>query len=529
MARRQALNATVFIVLVGLVSLPVAANNIEDCHHLRNMELLQNDIFDPQDPEFMWIHKVANALHIVTKEVTVRDAVDGFELCGSDRDLAEIERYLRGRSYLKDAKVEEHTTAEGEPSIRIETWDNWSLLPTVNFGRSGGETKFSVGLKDSNFLGYGIRTKLAYKSDYLRTGYELKVDSPLFLGNNSSAQLVLADNDDGSQTRIAFKKPYVSLNNTWAGEVYYDDALKTDIVRLGGEDINQFKSDTNDYGAWYSWSKGRQGNTSKRWSVGVTKIEANFSEFTTTTQPSDRYSLVPWIGFSWETDGYRKLKDIYLINQVEDVNFGREFGISLGWDVSNQEQSQGGIHWSAYWRKAYQLSQHSMVVSRAYAQGNELSSGDQRAVVGMDNEIFMRLNRYFATYFRIDGVSSTNQYLDQPITLGGDNGVRGFPLQFQHGQHAISGSFETRYYPNYNIYQLFELGAVVFADIGKAFGGTVYENNSEETLKSVGVGLRAYSSFASNANIVHIDFSRPLIDDPRVNGWEWRVEVKQHF
>ncbi len=65
----------------------------------------------------------------------------------------------------------------------VETWDNWSLLPTMSFNHSGGESKFSVGIKEDNLLGYGIRTRIKYKKDSERDAINLHL-SRHFAGSN---------------------------------------------------------------------------------------------------------------------------------------------------------------------------------------------------------------------------------------------------------------------------------------------------------------------------------------------------------
>ncbi|WP_095507095.1 hypothetical protein [Paraferrimonas sedimenticola] len=500
----------------------------DQCAQPARVVAVQNDIFDLSEPDTFFIHHWANALHIITKPITIEDQVEGFAPCVLDTDLAEVERHLRNQPYLRDARVTEQSDEEGD-YVLVETWDNWSLLPTINFGRSGGESKFSVGLKDSNFLGYGVRTQLRYKSDYQRTGYELKFDAPLFLGKNANLLLVAADNDDGSQTTVAVRKPFVSLHNIWAGQAYFDDRLLSETIRQGGQDVNRFQQDSQDTSLWYGWSKGRIGDSSWRWLAGIHGERYEFSKFTSEVQPQDRTLIAPWFGFASVTDGFRKLKDIYLINQTEDVNFGREYGLRLGHDISQHSQSGQGPVWWAYYRQAFGLAEDMMLVTRWDFEGNRRSDGSYRALGSVFNEWFYRFNPKLASYIRLDATVSQNQYLDQPVTLGGDNGVRGYPLQFQHGQHAVSGSLELRYYPNINLFKLFEFGGVAFVDAGKTDGESAYADNNQELLRSVGVGLRAFSSFASNSNVVHVDFSRPLSNDPRVNGWEWRVEVKQHF
>ncbi|WP_206220728.1 hypothetical protein, partial [Pseudomonas viridiflava] len=81
------------------------------------------------------------------------------------------------------------------------------MLPNLGLGRTSGRNKYSFGFKEDNFLGYGVRTSVKYRSDYLRQGYEFKVSSPLsLLGypelDHSYVDLEWTENNDGRRTQF---------------------------------------------------------------------------------------------------------------------------------------------------------------------------------------------------------------------------------------------------------------------------------------------------------------------------------------
>ncbi|MFT4938986.1 MAG: hemolysin activation/secretion protein [Paraglaciecola sp.] len=114
-----------------------------------------------------------------------------------------------------------------------------------------------------------------------------------------------------------------------------------------------------------------------------------------------------------------------------------------------------------------------------------------------------------------------------PNAIGGNNGVRGYPLQYQHGEQSALLSAETRYYPNLNLYKLFDVG---FVDAGKARSGNFAAlNESNSIIASVGLGARIYSSRSSYRNVVHIDIAKPMTNSIHIDSWEWRLQVKHSF
>jgi hypothetical protein len=109
------------------------------------------------------------------------------------------------------------------------------------------------------------------------------------------------------------------------------------------------------------------------------------------------------------------------------------------------------------------------------------------------------------------------------------SGVRGYPLQYQHGTSTTQFTVEARYYPHINIYKLFELGGAAFIDSGKAFGNSPIANTNSSVLTSVGLGARFYSTHSSEAQVIHLDIVKPLSTDINVNNVEFRITTKHSF
>ena len=54
--------------------------------------------------------------------------------------------------------------------------------------------------------------------------------------------------------------------------------------------------------------------------------------------------------------------------------------------------------------------------------------------------------------------------------LGGDNGLRGYPLRYQAGDDNALMTLEQRFYSNWQPLKLFNVGAAVFFDAGRTWG-----------------------------------------------------------
>lgn len=116
----------------------------EECD-VKHIDFQINDIFDTEDPDTIVLHEWANLLHISTKTITLTNETAFFmDKCSIVApDLEELERHLRGLKYIRDARVSVSET--DSDTIEVETWDNWSMMPTIDFGRKGEKTSMHLG------------------------------------------------------------------------------------------------------------------------------------------------------------------------------------------------------------------------------------------------------------------------------------------------------------------------------------------------------------------------------------------------
>jgi hemolysin activation/secretion protein len=115
------------------------------------------------------------------------------------------------------------------------------------------------------------------------------------------------------------------------------------------------------------------------------------------------------------------------------------------------------------------------------------------------------------------------------LTLGGDNGLRGYPLRYQAGTSRALLTLEQRYYTKWYPFRLFHVGAAAFVDVGRTWGTDVTGAGSLGWLRDLGVGLRLGSSRSSFGNVVHIDVAFPLDGDDDIDSVQLLVTTKASF
>lgn len=506
---------------------------------IKQLNIITHPIFDENAPDTIALHRFANWLHIVTQPEVIAERLpfsEGDRV--DDTDLAEAERIIRAQPYIRDAKVR-FVTACDEPQaaiVEVESWDNWSLIPTISFGRKGGKNKLSLGVKEDNFLGHGIRTRLKYNNDEQRSGYQFTVKSATpALMPYSTLLLDYLDNDDGELLNIEFDRPfYHARTDSMYFASYLSDDKVVDIYQ-NGLTRTTFANQSHRYELATGWQFDSDVLRSQRIKLGVVEEESLFlpnplSPDNTDLLPQDRNYQYLWLGFESLQRDFRVMSDIYLIEQTEDINLGWHYQARLGLDFASQPNRSGlGYHLDLDLRKGWQLDD-SLVLFAAKASGAFNQSHDDHVLFAAQGEYFKRYNQQLTLYARLSAASAHNPFLDTPLTVGDDTGVRGYPLQYQHGTHSMSGSLEARIYTGYNLYRMINLGLAAFVDAGRAWGGPPAQlNENDQLLSSIGIGARLYSNRASHQNVIHIDIVKPLNSADNVDSWEWRLQVKESF
>jgi hemolysin activation/secretion protein len=115
------------------------------------------------------------------------------------------------------------------------------------------------------------------------------------------------------------------------------------------------------------------------------------------------------------------------------------------------------------------------------------------------------------------------------VLLGGDNGLRGYPLRYQSGKHRAALTLEQRFYTDLYPFRLFRVGYAVFFDAGRVWGRDPRGESSLGMLYDLGIGLRLSSPRSSGRSIVHIDLAFPVGGEDSIDDVQVIIETKRSF
>ncbi|GGW69819.1 BamA/TamA family outer membrane protein [Alishewanella tabrizica] len=502
----------------------------------------RNNVFDLTEKGVFWLHRFANNTHMISKEATIRDDLLFTENTPLNlAELAETERLLRSRRYLRDAKIEViHYCADtNSVVVQVSTWDNWSLLPKIDWSSEGGKSEYSLGIAEDNLLGSGNQIQLDYAKDSERTGYLLSFGSPNIFGSYWNTSLSYANNSDGENYHIGLQRPFYRLDSSWALNVDLAKNKEQVTEYLLAESINEYDRTRNEFESSVGLKLPDLGQSIQRLIVGLTLEDVAFDEQlgTRLQLPDDRNLSSLWLEYQLLQDDFKKLYNINQFNRVEDINAGWQLQLRLGLLQSWLGADDTGLQLHFGAAKALQLQTDTWLFSElSYHQLDWRNT--QQTLLHLSLQLNHALNARNSIVASISAERGRNLFADESLYLGGDSGLRAFPLYYQRGDNRMIATAEYRHYTDWNLWQIFDVGFAAFTDVGRSWGASAEKQAlplqpqttlDDKILLGVGIGIRLLSSHSSRGTMIHIDLTRPVTDNPDISSWQWRATAKRRF
>jgi outer membrane protein assembly factor BamA len=501
-----------------------------------NIDIDTRNIFDETDArEANGLYWLANHLHIRTKHATIKAQLlfaRGDKYLA--RKLAETERALRLLTYIYDARVVPVRYADGKVDIKVITKDVWTLSPGISFGRAGGSNSTNFNLQDSNFLGWGKGLEVSHGSTVDRTSTSLDWTDPNVLGSRWTSDLTYADSSDGMQRSLKVARPFYSLDAPWSAKI---TAVKFDrtISRYNlGDIVDQFNDNESSYELSGGISSGLIDGWTKRFTFGVRYDRNIFLPTPVTSMPArqlppDRTLSYPFVGFDFLQDKYRKVGDENQIGRTEDLYFGTEVTGEVGLSNSAFGADRNAIMLAAKALRGIEITElQQLFLTSAFA--SRIEDGRARNLkADAGAKYYWRWRTDWLLYAALSGTVTDSLDPDMQLLLGGDNGLRGYPLRYESGTSRALFTVEQRFYTDWYPFRLVRVGGAIFADVGRTWGSGAVGNSAPGLLRDVGFGLRLGNTRSGLGNVLHIDFAFPLNNLVGIQRFQVLVQTMQSF
>jgi len=500
-----------------------------------NIILEKQDVFDLSNPkENNALYRLANRLHIITKDSVIEQQLlfaSGDEF--SKRLVEETERILRRNTYFYDATITPVNREDGTVDLQVDTRDVWTLKPGFSFSRSGGENRTSVKIEELNLFGWGQQVLVSRSKDVDR-------DSTLFsfrdknLGRSwTQLRFDYSDNSDGHWNELSVIRPFYALDSRWtAGIAGADFDLERSLYDLG-EQAAEYRHERQFYSAFGGWSQGLRDGWVRRYTAGVAYDDNLFSEVPDATLPpaipNDRELVYPFFRIEIFEDQFETAQNRDQIMRTEDFLTGARIAATLGWsDESFGADRDAALYWLSASRSFGDLAKSAVLLS-ADASGRVESGDTVNALLSVSARYYNQQSDQRTFFTTISATYGNNLDLDNPVELGGDTGLRGYPLRYQSGDSRILLTAEQRYFWNWYPFRLFRVGGAIFADTGRTWGDNPLGGESLGWLSDVGFGLRLAPTRTGTRSIIHVDIAFPLDGDDSIDSVQFLIESKKSF
>lgn len=508
--------------------------DLSDEYVIGEIVLDKENIFDLSNPEEnRWLYRVANRIHVDTRASTIRKQLlfrsgDHYD----KRIVEESARILRQNKYLYDANIQATRVADGAVDLQVTTRDVWSLKPEIWISRSGGETRTRLGLEESNLLGRGQMLSVLRDTDVDRDENIIEFRDRHLGRSWVSLSALYSDNSDGDQSRLFVTRPFYALDTRWAAGVrLLDDDRRSKLYQFG-EAAAEYRQERDYAQVFGGWSQGIRNGTAWRWTAGVVHDENRFSASPLSTLPSvvpaDRKLIYPFLGLEIVEDGYVTAHNRDQIERTEDFQMGLQLQATLGWADTVFNADRNAAVFSASVSKGFgSLGSTALLLS---ATGNgRLESGDLvNALASFSARLYQRQSRKRTFFIGLSGTAGTRLDLDNPVEIGGERGLRGYPLRYQAGDSKLLATIEQRYYTDWYPYRFARVGGAIFADVGRVWGSNPLGPDNRGWAADVGFGLRLALTRLTE-RIVHLDIAFPLNGDDTIDDVQILLEARRGF
>ncbi len=491
------------------------------------------DLSNPADDN--WLYRLADKLHVPTRAAAVR-ALLLFHTGDlySRAILDETERNIRDNTqYLREPVIRPIAYHNGVVDIQVITHDVWTLEPGVDFSRTGGVNAYGAQFQDSNFLGTGKFAEVGWTQNIYRRSLYVNWSDPNIGGTRWTDTALYENNSDGTVWGVAGSYPFYSL------ETPYDigiDAGNDHSVQQRyslGQFYDAYDNDYRTGDLYVGDSLLIDDLWTDRLLVGWRVDESEFYKAPNyaliAPLPLDRNLSYPFVRMQWTRNNYATVDNMAMIARTEDVHLGLDASIGAG-----------------YAAPEFGADRHSLLVDSELADGYELTPAQQLFVNG-------RLSSRFEYGAMHDGIAtgSANYYLitsddtrfyaaltadighrldgDHYFDLGGDDGLRGYPLRYQNGNQMALFTVEERLYTHWFPFRLFNVGGAVFYDMGRTWGTTLTPTPQLGLLKDAGFGLRLGNARSSFGSVIHVDLAFPLDHEAHISHMQFLVSTQQTY
>ena len=502
---------------------------------ISRVRVITQNVFNLDDPaEDNALFRLANRLHPVTRPRLIERELlfqAGDRL--STRVLEENERILRANRFIYDVAFVPVAYRDGVVDIDVVTRDTWTLDLSVNVSRSGGVNNGSLRLREYNLLGTGTLFGIGRFTNADRSGTLYELANAHAFGHGVGVELAHENNSDGRRDAVSVTRPFRALDDRWTAGAVARRNDRVDPIYLGGKVLSEYRHQEVHGEAYAGWSPGWDQGWVRRYIVGLSyhddRVAAEPGTFTPPVLPDREKRVGPFLRYELLEDRYEKELNRNLIGRPEFFALGLQMRTQLGLAPKAFGSNDNAIVFSGSASRGFEPAPNHTLIAAGSVNGQWLEGSVHRTRVAAQAQYYYRQAPRWLFYAAASAEALAHPADIDFLYLGGDNGMRGYPLRYQAGTRRALFTLEERFYTDIDIWRLFRLGGAAFVDVGRAWGGPLRNADNPGWLSDIGAGLRIVSTRSAFSNVIHIDVAVPLRKAPDVKKVQFSVRTRSSF
>ena len=493
------------------------------------------DVFETDKPdEDKALFRLANFLHINTRANTISSQLlfASGDLY-SRRLLDETERLLRENRYLYEAQIYPVRYCDGIVDVVVRTRDVWTLKVGASGSRQGGQNKTNVEFEELNLFGFGTKLGINMRSTVDRDSVIFEYSDPHLGGSQARLSTKFIDSSDGQTTSFLLDRPFFALDTHWSAGVEFlsDDRIET-LYDLGEPQAQLGHSRT--YGQIHGGrSRGLQDGWVSRWSAGLVHDSSRFSAVEDSTSPlpvpGERTYTYPFLRYERLEDRYTTTQNHDQIGRTEDLYLGTHLLAELGYSSNLFGGANDALLFRLNAGTGIGDPDKTLWMLNTGLSGRVENGQAVNTRLVADAGYYRRQSDTRLLYIGASVLAAVSPDLDDPVYLGGDNGLRGYPLRYQGGDGKAFLTVEQRFYTDWYPFRLARVGGAVFAEVGRTWGRNALGDTGLGWLGDVGFGLRLSPTRSGRSHVVHLDVAFPLNASADIDNVQFLLETRRSF
>ncbi|MCI0694504.1 hypothetical protein L0337_21155 [candidate division KSB1 bacterium] len=478
---------------------------------IRKIDVIAADLFDPDD-EFVFADLI-NALHIRTRRGTIQQE---FLFKSSEQRhqsvVDETERNLRALGLFSEVAIRTAPIAPDTVDLVVMTRDKWSTNLNTTYKREGGIQYFGAGVTERNLLGFGKSLDISYNHSTERLARQIQWHDNRFFGSRLAMTLKIQRNTDKRSFSMAVARPFFAWQSNWGFGFFHEKTDGTYREYRDGQRIAEhpLKNRAAQLILNHYWGE----RVKRRLMLGAIHQMERVDTRT-------RKLNLAGAGLGLLKRRYFKTKNLDAFDLTEDVAAGvvGEVVGGMNFPEERPKLNQPFFSCRGVWAKA-DSGKTSLFLS-THLQTFFEASRPQDMLLEHELKIYQPLSEHLLVA-RVLWRQIKNSSLLQSLSLGDENGLRGFGLRGRTGAKLLLANFESRLRTDIRFWFL-RLGFTAFVDLGEAWDEHEAVNLAE-LKSSLGMGLRlGNAKYAAGIN--RIDFAYNTHDGT----WQISIGTGSYF